>query len=162
MSDFQYDSFTISDSEFPPKWGGEFGIKHDLRYKERVAAWQEIEDAKSLEEQLEDARKAAYEAVDDCISGCRNAPHSTLEREIRRGYALHGLLYCRHTSKAPLEDKIKMGAHYQRILDSIPPVSPPSKTYYDYLDDGVERMTDKIDEIVRAKVAEQVRKMVHD
>ena len=137
-----YDSFIIKDDEY---LRGEFGKKHKETYAERVAAWQKVQDAKSLEEQLEDARKAAYKAVDDFIREVRNAPHTTLGREILRGRALQGLIYCRD-KPGLLTDELK--AKYQDLLGSLQPVKGPQKTFNDYANEGDKKLAESINKIV--------------
>lgn len=97
--------------------------------------------------------------VDDNTDMRRIVPFVDQEMSGWQGYRPDIFIYCRDKKlgTGPIEPAdfvhlVELGRHYKTILDSLPPVAAPSKTYYDHLNDGVERMARHIDEFVRRKV----------
>jgi len=141
---FFYESFLIKDGE--PD--GPMFEKHDKPYAERYAEWQAEEDAKSTDVLLDECRARAYQAVDHIMRGCRNAPRTTLERELARGVALQGIL-----------EATKKGASitpFLWMLKQIPPVQGPPKTFYDMANEAAQDLANKMDRMIMGRVADEL------
>jgi len=140
--DFTYDSFLIEDGELDGQ--SDFFKKHDKPYAERYAEWQAVEDAKPLDQLLDECRGRAHQAVDDAMKGVRNAPLSTLETEMKRGYALEGMIRAIANNSSTMI--------YAIMLSEVPPVQGPAKTYHDYAMEAVEKMAEAVDRAIMGRI----------